>query len=425
MYKFTFLSAVLMVMSGIQDVGAKKIEIYPDGPDGAVYTIDTSTKEAVFNQLVNPFASKWKKEVVVPSKVKHEGVTYTVTSLGRSAFLSCPTKKVTLPKTLTKIGESAFEQMDNLKSLTIPSGVESIGSACFAFSSIETVNIPATVTVIGKQAFLQSKIKKVTFAKPKTGLILRAKVFENCGNLESLTFPEGMTSIGESAMENCKNLVSVVFPSTIKVIPQWCLLGCVKLTSVNIPRNVTSVGLGALRNTALTSVIFPPGVTSLGEGVLAYTPVKTVVLPPNITSIPVNAFDNCDYLSSIDIPAKVTSIGANAFRGCISLMKVSSSNPTPPVIGYDAFIQATYDGATLLLPQGAYDRYRVAAGWRDFRWFTSMDINDTEADGFDADKPVRFYDLNGHLMEADDASLLPPGIYVRRQGQKASKILVP
>lgn len=424
MKKFTFLSVVLMTVFAQQEAGAKKVKIYPDGPDGAVYTIDTSTKTAVFDQLSDPFDSKWKSSVTVPSKVKYDGVTYTVTTLGECAFLSCPTKKVTLPSTLTKIGESAFEQMKNLKSLTIPSGVKSIGSACFAFSAIETVNIPATVTVIGKQAFLQSNLKKITFAKPKTELIIRANVFQGCKKLTSITFPEGVTSIGESALEDCDNLTTVVFPSTLAAIPTWCLIGDAKLTSVTIPRGVTSVGKGALRATGLTSVSFPASVKTLGEGVLAYTPLTSVVLPAGLTAIPVEAFDHCASLPQIDIPASVTSIGNNAFAGCTKLFKISSANPTPPVLGAQCFSKESITSATLLLPAGSFDRYRVAAVWKEFWWFVSMGVDDTGADSDLTDRPVRYYDLQGNLMDADDTLLLPPGIYIRRQGGQATKILV-
>ena len=70
-------------------------------------------------------------EVVIPSSVEYEGKTYTVTGIALSAFENCDITKVILPNTITEIYHQAF-WCSGLREITIPSSVTSIGDLVFA-----------------------------------------------------------------------------------------------------------------------------------------------------------------------------------------------------------------------------------------------------------------------------------------------------
>ena len=93
--------------------------------------------------------------VVIPSSVTNNGTTYSVTSIGYSAFYSCSgLTSVTIPNSVTSIGKWAFQSCSSLTSVTIPNSVTSIGNAAFAqCSSLTSVTIPNSVTSIGNYAF--------------------------------------------------------------------------------------------------------------------------------------------------------------------------------------------------------------------------------------------------------------------------------
>ena len=126
--------------------------------------------------------------VVIPSSVTNNGTTYSVTSIGYSAFYSCSgLTSVTIPNSVTSIGKWAFQSCSSLTSVTIPNSVTSIGNMAFAYcSGLTSVTIPNSVTSIGESAF------------------------EDCSGLTSVTIPNSVTSIGQSAFYGCNGLTSIV-----------------------------------------------------------------------------------------------------------------------------------------------------------------------------------------------------------------------
>ena len=137
-------------------------------------------------------------------------VTYTVTSIGDSAFYNCTgLTSVTIPNSVTSIGESAFYNCTGLTSVTIPNSVTSIGYMAFA----------------------------------------------GCTGLTSVTIPNSVTSIGEGAFYFCTGLTSVTIPNSVTSIGTYSFYGCSSMTSITIPNGVTSIGSSAFYGcNALTSV---------------------------------------------------------------------------------------------------------------------------------------------------------------------------
>ena len=91
----------------------------------------------------------------IPASVTYSGTTYSVTSIGRSAFDLCSgLTSVTIPNSVTSIGEGAFFGCSSLTSVTIGNSVTSIGnSAFFECISLTSVTLPNSVTSIEAQAF--------------------------------------------------------------------------------------------------------------------------------------------------------------------------------------------------------------------------------------------------------------------------------
>ena len=423
------IAALILLCAAFLTYGsaaAKKITLN----DGKyMYQLDTSTKKATFLQLTNPFDPCWSSKVEIVDLLLYEdGNTYTVNKIGKHAFLSCPAKKIILPSTITAIGESAFEQCPNLTTLEIPSEVTTIGSNCFAFSNIRTITIPSSVTVIGQGAFYGSELRTITFQKPsKSGLILRAQVFYGCKYLKSLAIPAGTTSIGNMLCYQCSNLTSLTLPSGITTLPERMIIECYALKSLAIPSTVTTINEYSLAYSGLASINIPESVKTLGKGFLQSTAIQTVSLPKGITAVPDEAFYDCTALKSVTLHAGIRSLGDLAFYNCPSLMSITSQNTVPPTFGLNVFSNATYEGATLALPAAAVDKYRVAPGWKDFRWLKMSGIDDIETDAADAgNEPMakEYYRLDGTKVNVSEADMLPAGIYICRQGKKTSKLLI-
>ena len=224
---------VLMLLLGVQ-AHAYDFEI-----NGIYYSKDSSN-----TVYVTSGSNKYTGSVVIPSSVIYQGTSYSVASIGNSAFRDCPgLTSVTIPNSVTSIGEGAFYDCSGLTSVTILNSVTSIGNKAFEYcSSLTSVIIPNSVTSIGNYAF------------------------SNCSGLTSVTIPNSVTGIGEATFYNCSSLTSMTIPNSVKSIGYLAFYGCSGLTSMTIPNSVKSVGQSAFTYcSGLTSVTIPISVTSIGN----------------------------------------------------------------------------------------------------------------------------------------------------------------
>ena len=299
-------------------------------------------------------------DVVIPSTVTYNGTTYSVTSIGRSAFSGCSgLTSVTIPNSVTSIGYKAFSGCSGLTSVTIPNSVTSIEDwAFYGCSSLTSVTIPNSVTSIGNWAFYGcSSLTSVTI--PNSVTSIGDGVFEDCSGLTSInvasgnthyssidgvlynyvqntliqcpgaktsvTIPNSITYIGELAFSGCRGLTSVTIPNSVTSIGRSAFSGCSGLTSVTIGTGVTSIGWYAFEDcSGLTSVTIGTGVTSIGWYAFSdCSSLTSVTIPNSVTSIGEGAFDGCSSLTSVTIPNSVTSIRKYAFYGCSSLTSIN------------------------------------------------------------------------------------------------------
>ena len=146
--------------------------------------------------------------------------------------------------------------------------------------------------------------------------------FMGCKRLTSITIPESVTSIEDSAFEQCGYLSSVTIPNSVMSIGNRAFCSCERLTSIGIGNSVTSIGDYAF------------------SGCICLT---TVIIGNSVTSIGGYAFWYCNKLSSITIPNSVTSIDDYAFSCCSGLTSVTMLSTTPPYNRYNYIFDRFYD----------------------------------------------------------------------------------
>ena len=194
-------------------------------------------------------------DVIIPESITYNGMTYSVTSIGESAFRDCGLTSVTIPNSVTTIGDRAFDCCISLTSVTIPNSVTYIGFSAFGNCwDMTSVTIPNSVTSIGSYAFYKC-VGLTSVTIPNSVTSIGAGAFEDCSSLTSVTFPNSVTSIGESAFSGCSGLTSVTIPNSVTSIGELAFWDCSGLTSVTIPNSVTSIGLAAFEDcSSLTSL---------------------------------------------------------------------------------------------------------------------------------------------------------------------------
>ena len=170
--KKLFLLPFLAFLPLLAHAFAGEVEI-----DGINYFIKTAGNAAE----VRAKSGGYSGDIVIPPTVVYDGVTCNVILIANRAFYGCTSlTSVTIPNSVTSIGDYAFSNCTSLTSVTIPNSVTNIGnSAFYNCTSLTSVNIPNSVTTIGWE------------------------VFQGCTSLTSITIPNSVTSIGNRAFYNC------------------------------------------------------------------------------------------------------------------------------------------------------------------------------------------------------------------------------
>lgn len=261
----------------------------------------------------------------------------TVTSIGECAFKYCVClSDITIPDSMTIIGDSAFSGCSSLQSIIIPGGVTSIGEFAFSgCSSLKNITISDNVTHIGMWAFSRcskAAIFNITEAganRPENFEILgsgKLRKYKGLGG--NVIIPEGVTSIGESAFYGCSSITKVTIPEGVVNIGYVAFSVCENLEDVEMADTVTNIEEGAFKDChRLKSITIPNGVKEIGKEAFACCDnLKSISIPESVTIIKSRAFSRCSSLTSITIPSSVIKIEEAAFSGCSSLTSVTISD---------------------------------------------------------------------------------------------------
>lgn len=340
--------------------------------DGFYYNIIASDQvEVTYKKFYSNFyESDYSGDLQIPSSITYDGINYSVTRIGASAFTNCDgLTSIAIPNSVTSIDGRAFWYC-SLTSITIPSSVISIGNYAFAGCMFLTsINIPSSVTSIGTGVF--SVCSGVTSINVETGnsaydsrdncnAIIETSSNTLIAGCMNTIIPSSVTSIGDRAFYGCITLTSITIPNSVTSFGDSAFDSCTGLTSINISNSVTTIGVSAFyRCSSLTSITIPNSVTSIGIGafagcsVLASIKVESgnvaydsrdncnaiietssntliagcvnTIIPNSVTSIGQYAFHEI-RLTSITIPNSVRSIGSWAFHSCRSLTSISIPN---------------------------------------------------------------------------------------------------
>ena len=265
--------------------------------------------------------------------------------IGSGAFSETPLKAITVPNTLTTIGDYAFHRCTSLsdvhlsnrlkvlplsifegcyylESIVLPEGLETIGERAFADCAITKIVLPESLKTIGKQAFASSEnLKEIKL--PPTIVSLGAGVFTNTG-LESITIPDSISSIPDGAFGYCEELTSINLPSTIVSIGDEAFIGDRALIGFVAPPNLTSIGNSAFAGCVSVSELKLNSILeTIGDNAFKKTSIKTVVLPTSVYLVGAYAFSDCAQLTSVQFMSSTGHIGPSAFSGCATLSKLS------------------------------------------------------------------------------------------------------
>ena len=199
------------------------------------------------------------------------------------AFYDCTSlTSLTIPNSVTTIGDYAFYSCTSLTSLTIPNSVTTIGDWAFG-SCTKLASLTLDMTTINSYFSGMTSLKNLIIGEHVKTIVPYA--FNSCTSLTNVTLGNSVTSIGEAAFSSCTSLTNVTIPNSVTNIGSYAFQNCTSLTNVAIGNSVTSIGDWAFGScTSLSAVYFkgdaPP---SLGSFVFFYATNATVYYLPGKT----------------------------------------------------------------------------------------------------------------------------------------------
>ena len=306
-------------------------------------------------------------------------------TIGDYAFAYCErlvnTKEaITLPKSLTSIGSSAFYKTAAYTGVSMGIvyiddwAVDCINLGMFAYGELvftdgtrgiadyccDNIRImgyvfmPNTVEIIGRGAFYGLNAVTAVYL-PSNLKYIGDYAFYKCeyaqfGEYAHLTIPSRTEYIGRSAFYGCMGIAGLTVPSSVKTIGDYAFYKCENLgaTVTNADHTefytgeiIFSEGIESIGNRAfygclnITEITLPDSLKKLGSRAFyKCTALKKLTIGSGLEEISDYCFYNCTSLEAINIPDTVKIVGKYAFRGCSSATTLTLGNSLESIGSY-------------------------------------------------------------------------------------------
>ena len=312
------------------------------GAGGAIvpiytYTLDDANRATITGYSGNATA------LYIPDEIDgHE-----VVAIGDSAFEDrTDLRTVMIPDSVTEIGSCAFNNCTNLSNVTLSQNLKYMeGRAFGSCEKITKIEIPKSLEWCDSTLYDYGPfgdctgLKTVIFENGTTEI--SGHLFEKCTGLEEINIPDSVTEIEDSAFSGCVNLSKVNIPDTVTIIGEYAFDSCTNLTNVTLSKNLEHMEGRAFGNCEkITKIEIPKSLEWCGSTLYDYGPfgdctgLKTVIFENGTTKILGHLFEKCTGLEEINIPNTVTVIENSAFSGCTKLEQVNFSNKLTKIESY-------------------------------------------------------------------------------------------
>ncbi len=188
------------------------------------------------------YTSSFGGEYVIPETYGEGEDKAPVTEIAMQGFAGTRITKITIPATVTKIGNAAFAHCNELTEVVFADGsaIDEISRGCFGYCMfLKKINIPATVRSIGILAF--SECYRLDEVVLPAGLEqIKLKAFYNAG-IPKVVIPDGVKEIGVAAFHGCVNMRLAAVGEGVKKISAGAFGYCTSLEKIYLPLSLEKI----------------------------------------------------------------------------------------------------------------------------------------------------------------------------------------
>lgn len=330
----------------------------------------------------------------------------TLTSVGNYVFRGYSSlSNVSFPSSLTRIGICTFSNCTSLVNMTLPASLTTIDINAFSeCSSLTNITLPSSLVTIGRNAFNRcTSLEIADLSLPNLEVLgsgafagVRISKISNLGKLVSIN-PDNSR---EPGLGDRSILKEITLPNTIKNIGDFTFYDYPALKTITIERGASGIkvgsyafqdlpfsvnfnvdlgaftilGNGAFKGAKLPSEVTFPNVTQINQHAFFGTPISKIKLPSVETMAAASNYDGifsqCPNLVLVDIGENCTSIGSNSFGRFIGStgndITIIVRAVTPPSLGGTFFYSSNISVAAIYVPNASVNEYKAATNWATY-----------------------------------------------------------
>ena len=231
-----------------------------------------------------------------PSYSSQDGVLY---DRDKTVLMICPAKKtgtLTIPGSVTSVGDWAFELCGELTGVVIPKSLTSIGRFSFGgCRSLTDISVDSGNPALSSQdgvlynrnqtVLIMCPAKKTAATIPSSVTSIGENAFRGCKELQSIAIPDSVVSIEDGAFKECAELTEIILPDSVQSVGEYAFSYCTSLKSMVIPKSVTSIGARAFENSDSLSAVYYGGTREQWENLLTDEYGNTITLRPSFENV--------------------------------------------------------------------------------------------------------------------------------------------
>ncbi len=377
MKKLSLFLAIVMALSVIPFSGMQTL-----AATGGAYVYEVVSEKDKTCKIVDCEEGYLDRNLTIPSEING----YKVVEIGAHAFQDAENiKTVTISNGIEVIGEYAFLSCGGITEVVIPNSVTAVREGAFMeCKKLATINIPDSVTFVGRNVVYDTQYIQIEVTEPEEdsgtfeigmgtttitnksswpgGMLYINKHLIMCDPKKTgkVTIKDGTKTIAGDAFFWCDEVTAVTIPSSVVTIGEYAFYQCEKLTGITIPNSVKNIEEAAFSQCyALKNVTIPSSVTKIGDWAFSdCTAFTAITVPGNVKSIGEGAFAYCSGAKSAKIDSGVKSIGGSAFYGCSALSSISIPDSVtsigPIALDHTAFYKSSGNWSNNVLYVGKF-----------------------------------------------------------------------